>query len=216
MQDFSLSDYYHPGRSDAPKVQAHLDVIRQPAGIQVLRDFLADMPPESRDVTLQAVECLTSKCLRNRAVLNNLNIASSLLHLFLTSTPDSRERKRIQKTLRRVLELGVSALEARLILRSAVLPDDRLHPEVLEVVRGVARGRWPTHISFMSPASLSFSHGGAKALPYAGFTYMVGFFFLFEKSKNDRLTLHRPGCGLRNSQYTATRTYSHLTSILHG
>jgi hypothetical protein len=176
VQDFFLSDYYQTGQSDVPKVQAHLDVIRQPAGIQVLWDFLEDIPPESRDVTLQALECLTSKFLRNRAVLNNLNIASSLLRLFLTSTPDSRERKRIHKTFRRVLELGVSASDARLILRSAVLPDDRLHPEVLEAVRGVSRGRWPTHISFMSPASLSFSHSGVKALPYAGFTYMVGNF----------------------------------------
>lgn len=159
----------------------HLDIIRQPAGIQVLWDSLADMPLESRDTTLQALECLTSKCLRNRGVLNNLNIASPLLHLFLTSTSDSRERKRIQKTLKRILELGVSASGARHILRSVVLPDDRLHSEVLEVVRGVARGRWPTHISLMSPASLSFSHSGVKALPYTGFTYMVSL-FLFKRT----------------------------------
>ena len=152
----------------------HLDVIRQPCGIQILWDYLTDMPPESRDATLQALEYLTSRCLRNRAILNNLNVASSLLQFLLLSPPDSRERRRIQKTLRRVLELGLSASEARLILQSVVLPDDRLHPEVLEVVRGAARGRWPTHISFMSPASLSFSHKGVKALPYAGFTYMVG------------------------------------------
>ena len=210
MQDFSLSDYYQPGRSDASKVQTHLDVIRQPAGIQVLWDSLADIPPESQNITLQALECLTSKYLRNRAILNNLNIASPLLDLFLTSPPDSHERKRIQKTLKRVLELGVSASEARLILRSAVLPGDRLHPEVLEAVRGVARGRWPTHISFMSPASLSFSHSGLEALPHTGFTYMVGIFFL---KKHHCLILHRPGCGLRNSQHMATRTYSHLSSI---
>ena len=179
VQDFSLSDYYLPGRSDAPEVQARLDVIRQPAGIQVLWDSLADIPPESRNVTLQAFECLTSKYLRNRAVLNNLNVTSSLLHAFLVSTPDSRARKQIQKTLKRVLELGVSTSEARLILRSAVLPDDRLHPEVLEVVRGVSRGGWPTNISLMSPASLSFSHSGFKALPCTGFTYMVGDYFFF-------------------------------------
>ena len=176
MQDFSLSDYYQPGQSDSPEVQAHLDVIRQPGGIQVLWDHLTDMPPESRDATLQALEHLTSQCLRNRAILNNLNIASSLLQNFLVSPPDSRERRRAQKTLRRVLELGVSVSEAQLILQSVVLPDDQLHPEVLEIVRGAARGRWPTHISFMSPASLSFSQKGVKALPYAGFTYMVGDF----------------------------------------
>ena len=175
IQDFSLSDYYQPGQSDTPEVRAHLDVIRQPGGIRVLWDSLTDIPPESRDATLQALEHLTSQCLRNRAILNNLNIASSLLQFFLVSPPDSRERRRIQRTLRRVLELGVSVSEARLILQSVVLPDDRLHPEVLEVVRGAARGRWPTHISFMSPASLSF-HSGVKALPYTGFTYMVGDF----------------------------------------
>ena len=174
VQDFSLSDYYYPGRPDAPEIQANLDVIRQPGGIRVLWDTITDTPPESRAATLQALECLTSKCLRNRAVLNNLNVASSLLHLFLASPSDSRERKRIQKTLRRVLELGVSTSEARLILRSVVLPDDRLHPEVLEIVRGAARGRWPTHISFMSPASLSFTQSGVKVLPSTGFTYTVG------------------------------------------
>ena len=184
IQDFTLSDYYQPGRSDAPETQAHLDVIRQPGGIQVLWDTLTDTSPESQDATLQALECLTSKCLRNRAVLNNLNITASLLHLLLASPPDYRERKRIQKTLRRVLELGVSASEARLILRSIVLPDDRLHPEVLEIVRGTARGRWPTHISFMSPASLSFSHSGAKTLPHTGFTYMVGNFFFSKKTQS--------------------------------
>lgn len=176
MQNFSLSDYYQPGRSDAPEVQVHLDVIRQPSGIRVLWDSLKDIPPESRDTTLQALEHLSSQCLRNRAILNNLDIASSLLQFFLASPPDSRERRRIQKTLRRVLELGVSVLEARLILQSAVLPDDRLNPEVLEVVRGAARGRWPTHISFMSPASISYSHNGGKTLPYTGFTYMVSNF----------------------------------------
>lgn len=174
MQNFSLSDYYQPGQSDTPGVQTHLDVIRQPSGIRVLWDSLTDMSPESRDATLQALEYLSSQCLRNRAILNDLNIASSLLQFLLASPPDSRERRRIQKTLRRVLELGASVSEARLILQSAVLPDDRLHLEVLEVVRGAARGRWPTHISFMSPASLSFSHGGVKGLPYAGFTYSVG------------------------------------------
>lgn len=173
VQDFSLSDYYHPGRSDAPEIQAHLDIIRQPGGIRVLWDTITYTPPESRAATLQALECLTSRYLRNRAVLNNLNVASSLLHLFLASPPDSRERKRTQKTLRRVLELGVSTSEARLILRSVVLPDDRLHPDVLEIVRGAARGRWPTHISFMSPASLSFTQSGVKALPSTGFTYMA-------------------------------------------
>jgi hypothetical protein len=174
IQDFSLSDYYQPGRLDLPEIQTRLDVIRQPGGIQVLWDTLTDIPPEPRDATLQALECLTSKCLRNRAVLNNLNITSSLLRLLLVSPPDSRERRRIQKTLRRVLELGVSASEARLILQSIVLPDNRLHPDVLEIVRGTARSRWPTHISFMSPASLSFSHNGVKTLPHTGFTYMVG------------------------------------------
>lgn len=179
MQDFSLSDYYQPGRSDAPEVQARLGIIRQPGGIQVLWDFLPGMSPESRDVTLQALEHLTTQCLRNRAILSNLNIAPSLLRLFLTSSPDSRERRRIQKTLRRVLELGASVSEARLILQSVVLPDNRLQPEVLELVRGAARGRWPTHVSFMSPASLSFSHHGIKALPPAGFTYIVSGFLLY-------------------------------------
>ena len=174
MQNFALSDYYQPGRSDTPEVQVHLDVIRQPAGIRVLWDSLTTMPPESRDATLQALEYLSSRCLRNRAILNDLNIAPSLLQFLLVSPPDSLERKRVHKTLRRVLELGVSVSEARLILQSVVLSDGRLHPEVLDVVRGAARGRWPTHISFMSPASLSFSHSGTKALPYAGFTYMVG------------------------------------------
>lgn len=143
------------------------------------------MPPESRDATLQALECLTSKHLRNRAVLNNLNIAPFLLRLFLTSTPDSSVRKRIQKILKRVLELGVSVSEAQLILQSAILPDNRLHTEVLEVVRGIARGRWPTHISFMSPATLSFSHSGAKALPHTGFTYMVRIFYINKKRLSD-------------------------------
>lgn len=176
MQDFSLSDYYQPGQADTSEVQLHLDVIRQPGGIRVLCDYLTDIPPELRDATLQALEHLTSRRLRNRAILNNLSIASSLLQLFLASPSDSRERKRIQKSLRRVLELGISVSEARLVLQSVVLPDDRLHPEVLEVVRGVARGRWPTHISFMSPASLYYSEKGVRALPYAGFTYMVGRF----------------------------------------
>ena len=185
MQDFSLSDYYQPGQSDSPEVQAHLDVIRQPGGIQILWDYLKDMSPESRDATLQALEYLTSRCLRNRAILNNLNVAPSLLQLLLLSPPESRERRRIQKSLRRVLELGLSASEARLILQSVILPDDRLHPEVLEVVRGAARGRWPTHISFMSPASLSFSHNGVKALPYAGFTYMVGDFSAKKRQLSD-------------------------------
>jgi hypothetical protein len=213
MQDFSLSDYYQPGRSDAPEVQAHLDVIRQPGGIQVLWDSLADMGPESRDATLQALENLTSRCLRNRAILSNLNIAPSLLSLFLASPSDSRERKRIQKILRRVLELGVSVSEARLIFQSVVLPDDRLHPEVLEVVRGAARGRWPTHISFMSPASLSFSQSGTKALPHTGFTYMVGKPLFW---KHSFLTLHRVGSGSRNSQRMGNRTCSHSTSIPPG
>lgn len=178
MQNFSLSDYYQPGQSDTLAVQAHLDVIHQPGGIRVLWDSLTNTPSEPQGATLQALEYLSSQCLRNRAILNDLNIASSLFQLFLASPPDSRERKRIQKTLRRVLELGASVSEARLILRSAVLPGDRLHADVLEIVRGAARGRWPTHVSFMSPASLSFSHSGVKALPYGGFTYMVGNFSL--------------------------------------
>jgi len=182
MQDSSLSDYYQPGRSNAPEVQAHLEVIRQPSGIQVLWDSLTDMPLESREATLQAFEYLSSRCLRNRAILNNLGVTSSLLQLFLASPSDSRERRRTQKILRRVLELGVSVSDTRLILQSVVLPDDRLHPEVLEIVRSAARGRWPTHISFMSPASLSFSHSGIKGLPYAGFTYMVGY-FSFRKTR---------------------------------
>lgn len=177
LQDFSLSGYFQsvqnlpePYLPDFTSKPRH---IAQPGAIRVLWDLHPDLDPVSRHAVLKLMERLSSQYHRNRAVLSNLGIVAPLFQLFMQYDKDAPERPIAQKLLKRMLELGIFTSDARAILQRAVNEDDKLDPDVLDIVRSASKGRWPTHFSFQSSAALAYPLDGIRGPPPTGFTFMA-------------------------------------------
>jgi hypothetical protein len=176
LQDFSLSGYF---LSEQRQTDPHLSeiaskdlVIHQPGAIRVLWDFLPELDHNLRYDILKILEQLSSLYHRNRAVLSHLGIVPQLFQMYLDSK-GSPQRPIIQKTLKRILDLGASTSDIRIILQNVVKVDETLNPNALELVKHAAKGRWPRHLSLDSSAALVFRANDLHGLPPTGFTFMV-------------------------------------------
>ena len=91
-----------------------------------------------------------------------------------SSTLPKPERQVILKLLKRLLELGSTSEEARLMFQRALMKTgETLNGDVLEVLRAGMKTRWPEHFSLEGPAALVVPCEPSKGLPSSGFTFMV-------------------------------------------
>lgn len=186
LHDFSISSLFMSLRtaehsdldSRIKDIEVRLGLIAQPGAIRILLDLL---PERSEDPTLHYVvyrllERLSALRHRNKVILSGLGILGRLFQCFTChdGSPDtSREQRIIQKLLRRILDLGATTVDTRIMFRSAVTPAGTLDGDILEMIRGGIRSRWPDHFSLENSASLKFSEENTKGLPSSGFTFMV-------------------------------------------
>jgi hypothetical protein len=114
---------------------------------------------------------------RNLAILNSVGIVQPLLLLLYPPNPTNhlptRERAVVQKLLRRLLELGVTTEEARLLFQRCVRADETLDEEWLGIVKGAMRARWPEHFSINGRGALVLEDKISKGMLGTGFTFMV-------------------------------------------
>ncbi|KAF9466003.1 hypothetical protein BDZ94DRAFT_1252774 [Collybia nuda] len=160
--------------------EPQLGIIRRPGAMSILWDKISELTfgnSSMRYATLKLVELLSHVSHRNQAILSSLGLVKSLFRRFYDSRGDptvsDRERQVLQKLLRRLLDMGASTSEARVIFQRAIKEDDTLDTEVLDVIRFGMKSRWLEHISLESPAALVLQEDSMKGLPVSGFTFMV-------------------------------------------
>jgi hypothetical protein len=127
-------------------------------------------------VVYRLLERLSALKHRNKVILSGLGILGPLFQSFTcqTGTPGtSREQRIVQKLLRRILDLGATTVDTRIMFQSAVTLTGTLDGDILEMIRGGIKSRWPDHFSLEKRAALKFCEENSKGLPTSGFTFMV-------------------------------------------
>jgi hypothetical protein len=186
LHDFSISSLFMSLRntehsdldSRIKEIELRLGLIAQPGAIGILLDLL---PKRSEDsmlhyVVYRLLEWLSALKHRNKVILSGLGILGRLFQTFTSrggSSGTSREQRVIQKLLRRTLDLGATTVDTRIMFQSAVTPDGTLDADILEMIRGGIKSRWPDHFSLEKRAALKFCEENTRGLPSAGFTFMV-------------------------------------------
>ncbi|KAH9006451.1 beach-domain-containing protein [Lactarius hatsudake] len=186
LNDFSVSSLFTSLReadydvvdSLIKDIEVRLGLITQPGAICILLDLL---PQHSEDTMLhytvyRLLERLSALRHRNKVILCGLGILGRLFQTFTSQkklSASSQERRIVQKLLRRILDLGATTVDTRIMFQSAVASDGTLNPDILEMIRSGIKSRWPDHFSFERRASLEFYEENAKGLPTTGFTFMI-------------------------------------------
>lgn len=159
------------------EIGPQLGQIHQPGVIRVLWDLLPHVPTDHlalRYAVYKLFEQLAYLSHRNHAVFSSLGLVKPLFDIFMDGpSTDAKERHLIQRLLRRILDMGATAKEARPIFQKAIKQDDTLDASVLELIRSGMKARWPEHFSMQSPAALTLTEASVRGLPMAGFTFMV-------------------------------------------
>lgn len=157
-----------------------LGQIYQPGVIRVLWDMLSHLPTNNqalRYAVYKLFEQLLYLNHRNHVVFSSLELVRPLFDIFMNGTTmDDKERHVIQKLLRRILDMGATARETRLIFQKVIKQDGTLDANVLEIIRSGMKARWPEHFSMQSSAALTLTEGGVRGLPMTGFTYMARYY----------------------------------------
>lgn len=154
--------------------------IQIPEALIVLFNFVT---PASHDDAvlrysiLKLFERLSFHDHRSQCVLSSLNLAEPLFKQYCVWKDDGsvvkQERQLIQKLLRRLVEVGTSTAEARLMFQQVIRADQTLDGDVLETLRSGMKVRWPEHFSLEPMSALQMSFDEMKGLPPSGFTFMI-------------------------------------------
>ncbi|KAG6858546.1 hypothetical protein C0995_015812 [Termitomyces sp. Mi166 len=162
------------------KIEGRLGVIKRPGAILILWNAIPQVASDDdvmRCAILKLFELLSLANHRNQAILSTLGLVRSLFQRFYSarSDPSVKEKERyiLQKLLRRLLDMGATTSEARLIFEKTIREDKTLDTEILDVVRFGIKSRWLEHFSMESPAALVLQEENARGLPLAGFTFMI-------------------------------------------
>lgn len=181
-----------------------LGTIKHTGAIRVLFTSIPQMPKDTgvegqsglslrRYFVYKVLERLSAHNHRNYAIMNSLHLVGPLFTAYhsgsgvTTTTAGDEvqpqtplpkpERQVVLKLLKRLLELGSTSQEARLMFQCALMRDNEneetLNVDVLEVLRAGMKTRWPEHFSLEGPAALVVPCEPSKGLPGTGFTFMV-------------------------------------------
>ncbi|KAF5339895.1 hypothetical protein D9611_009101 [Ephemerocybe angulata] len=219
MSNFLLEEYFVDLRriedlgDEADEVvtsaQSKLKTIVRPEPLGILWDAAIHLPlahtsPSLRYGLYKLFEALFHVNHRNQGVLASLNLVRTLFPRFCEARNDAnvseREKHALQKLLRRLLEMGSTTEEARKILQHAAVKaeggEERLDPDMLDLVRFGMKSRWSDHFSMESPAALIAHDESSKGLPLSGFTFMM-WVYLSEYPAGPSCTLFSATLGTR-------------------
>ncbi|GLB39117.1 hypothetical protein LshimejAT787_0602790 [Lyophyllum shimeji] len=141
-------------------IEARLGTIKRPGAILILCNAIPHLTTGDstmRYAIFQLVEPLSHVSHRNQAILSTLGV---------------KERYVLQKLLRRLLDMGATTSEARLIFQRTIKEDNTLDMEVLDFIRFGIKSRWLEHFSMESPAALILREESLRGVPGTGFTFM--------------------------------------------
>lgn len=187
LHDFSMATLFTSVREletearDAKLAEylPRIKVVLRPGAIRIIWGVIPHLAPEDtslRQTIYKTMEHLARSAHRNQVILGSLGLFESAFALYRT-TVSPAERPILQKLLKRLLDIGASATEARALFKQAINEDGSLSPEVLDLIRAGMKARWPEHFSFEGRSALVFKDENVKGLPATGFTYMVRILF---------------------------------------
>ncbi|KAG6831011.1 hypothetical protein H0H92_013198 [Tricholoma furcatifolium] len=157
------------------EIEGRLGIIRRPGAILILWNAIPQVAAGDdvmRFAIFKLFELLSLASHRNQAILSTLGLRFCVARSDPTVT--EKERHILQKLLRRLLDMGATTSEARLVFQRAIKEDNTLDTEILDVIRFGIKSRWLEHFSMESPAALVLRENNLRGLPSAGFTFMVG------------------------------------------
>ncbi|KAG7440786.1 beach-domain-containing protein [Guyanagaster necrorhizus] len=188
LNDFSISGIFTSLRGTPveeldqkiKEFESRLGLIRLPGAIHLLWAFepqLSAGDSAMRYAFFKLFERLCVTCHRNQAMLSSIGIVKSVMEYYSDSRSwGDAEKQVVQKLLRRLLDLGATAPEARLLFQRMVMPEEQsLNTETLEILKSAMKSRWPDHFSLESPAEFIMVHDGVRGVPSTGFTFAMWF-----------------------------------------
>lgn len=190
VQNFSLSNIFTTLRASVPSTakidsmiaqnEHRLGKVRLPDVVLIMVNLVVNLPRDESLLpyaTLKLVERLISQNHRNHSMLNEAHLIGLIFERLYGKekvTIDDAERSVMQRTLRRLLEMGASTAETRTIYQRVVNDDLVIDGEILEILRSAKRAKFPQYYSFDGPASLQLNEDSGRVFPCPmGFTYMV-------------------------------------------
>lgn len=192
LADFTLSSTFKifrkdPERDTAVSQLAHrFTEIRIPQAVLAMANLLSNIPQFDESLpyfVYKVIERLSSFNHRNQAFLSAMGLARLLFERlyipeFRTHAIDQPTEAVMQKLLKKMLGVGASTMDVRLMFQKAVREDNSLDSHILEILRSSMRVKWPEHFSFDGAASIELKDENPKGMqcPY-GFSFMVGVIF---------------------------------------
>ncbi|EMD36591.1 hypothetical protein CERSUDRAFT_115625 [Gelatoporia subvermispora B] len=188
MHNFSFSDTFTvKAGTEYAEVNRHIQrlersfgSIQHPEALLLVFNLIPRIFPNSstlRYTIYKLLERLASHNHRNCCGLSNLGLVQFLFARFCDAKGDpavtKEERQAVQRLLRKLIDVGTTTEEARVMFRQVVREDQTLDADVLEVLRAGMKVRWPEHFSLESPAALQVAQTGVRGLPQTGFTFMA-------------------------------------------
>ncbi|KZT70568.1 beach-domain-containing protein [Daedalea quercina L-15889] len=154
--------------------------IRHAEAFRLLFNFIPQASADGRALRysiLKLIERLSYHSHRNHCLLSSLEFVEPLFRKYCEWEEDADiarpERQLVQKLLRRLIDVGTSTDEARVMFQRAVREDGVIDADVLEVLRAGMKVKWPEHLSLENCAAIQIPHHDTRGLPLAGFTFMI-------------------------------------------
>ncbi|KAK0186450.1 beach-domain-containing protein [Armillaria mellea] len=187
LNDFSVSGIFTSLRGTPveeldqkiKEFESRLGLIKLPGAARLLWDFRPQLCADDSAMYyafFKLFERLCARCHRNQATLSSIGIVKSVMEYYADAETHEDVKQVVQKLLRRLLELGATTPEARMLFQRTILPGEHsLDSETLEIVRSAMKSRWPEHFSLQSPAEFAMVHDGVRGVPVSGFTFSIWF-----------------------------------------
>lgn len=154
--------------------------IYHPEPLRLLYDSLELVPEDKvalRFAVYAVLDQLSRRSHRNHCIVSSLGITRSLFESYYSAKNDStlskEQQQIIQKLFKRVVDVGLTTDDARILFHKAVQSDESLDMNVLEVLRSGMKVNWPDHFSLRSPASFEVLCDSIRNLPASGLTFIV-------------------------------------------
>lgn len=191
LQNFSISNLFLSFRESLPspaKIDSliaqnehRLGKVRLSPVVLLMMESVDILPRDESMLpyaTLKMAERLVSLSHRNHSMLNEHLVGHVFTKLYARGVKpedmDDAERAVLQRMLRRLLEMGASTAETRMVYQRIVDTELNIDSEILEILRSAKRAKFPEYFSFDGPAALHLNEDGGKSFPCPmGFTFMA-------------------------------------------
>jgi len=175
LSDFSLfyTEFFVQIQDADEKVKNVTGTLKHSGAVKILWELAEDIDDTTTRYTLfKLFEVLFTLSHRNAGILSSLGIVGGVFRRLRVA--QDKEKQVLQKLLRRLLEMGASTREARSLFEAAVF-EEKLDPEILDVIRFGMKSRWVEHFSMESSAALVLQ-SDARTLPKDGISFSVCYF----------------------------------------